>query len=62
MIVRAIKESDLTVLIAPYLIIGLIILAMLIVIRLVKMPKNGEQNHKIDFFPTLKRIHENTLS
>ena len=57
---QAIKESDLTVLIAPYLIIGLIILAMLIVIRLVKMPKNGDQNHKIDFFPTLKRIFMET--
>ena len=57
---QAIKESDLTVLIAPYLIIGLIILVMLIVIRLVKMPKNGDQNHKIDFFPTLKRIFMET--
>ena len=42
--------------IAPYLIIGLIIVAMLLLIRFVKMPKNGDQNHRIDFFPTLKRI------
>ena len=53
---QAIKESDLSVLIAPYLIIGLIIVAMLLLIRFVKMPKNGDQNHRIDFFPTLKRI------
>ena len=53
---EAIKESDLSVLIAPYLAIGLVILLMLIVIRLVKMPKNGEENHDINFLPTLKRI------
>lgn len=47
-------------LIAPYLIIGLVILAMLLLIRFVKMPKNGDQNHKIDFFPTLKRIFTQT--
>ena len=40
---QAIKESDLSVLIAPYLIIGLIIVAMLLLIRFVKMPKNGDQ-------------------
>ena len=50
------RESDLAVLIAPYLTIGIVILAMLLLIRFVKMPKNGDQNHKIDFFPTLKRI------
>lgn len=53
---QAIKESDLSVLIAPYLAIGGLILIMLILIRLVKMPKKGEENHYIDFFPTLKRI------
>ena len=57
---QAIKESDLSVLIAPYLIIGLVIVAMLLLIRFVKMPKNGDQNHKIDFFPTLKRIFTQT--
>lgn len=53
---EAIKEADLSVLIAPYLVIGLVILLMLIVIRLVRMPKNGEENHDINFIPTLKRI------
>jgi len=33
---------------------------MLLLIRFVKMPKNGDQNHKIDFFPTLKRIFTQT--
>ncbi len=52
----AIKESDLTVLITPYVIIGIIILAMFLLIRFTKMPKNGDKNHRIDFIPTLKRI------
>ena len=53
---EAIKEHDLAVLIAPYLIIGLVIVAMFLVIRFSKMPKNGDQSHKINFLPTLKRI------
>ena len=40
---EVLKESDLSVLIAPYLIIGLVILAMLFVIRAVNMPKNGDK-------------------
>lgn len=53
---EAIKEYDLSVLIGPYLIIGLVILAMLFFIRLMPMPKNNEDNHNINLFPTLKRI------
>ena len=52
----AMKEADLSVLISPYLAIGLVIVAMFIVIMLVKMPKNGDQNRDIHFMPTLKRI------
>ena len=53
---EAVKSSDLNVLITPYLIIGVVILIMLILIRLVKMPKNNDQSHSINFIPTLKRI------
>ncbi|WP_291560339.1 L-fucose:H+ symporter permease [Bacteroides sp.] len=53
---EAVRESDLSVLIAPYLVIGLVIIAMLVVIRLSKMPRNADQSHSIDFIPTLKRI------
>ena len=53
---EAVRDSDLSVLIAPYLVIGLVILAMLVVIRLAKMPRNADQSHSIDFIPTLKRI------
>jgi FHS family L-fucose permease-like MFS transporter len=53
---EAVRDSDLSVLIGPYLTIGVIILIMLIVMRLVKMPNTGGDNHDINFLPTLKRI------
>ncbi|MEG1839184.1 MAG: L-fucose:H+ symporter permease, partial [Bacteroidaceae bacterium] len=53
---QVLKESDLSVLIAPYLVIGLVILAMFLLIRFSRMPKSGDQSHNIDFVPTLKRI------
>ncbi|MDL2312759.1 L-fucose:H+ symporter permease [Bacteroidales bacterium OttesenSCG-928-B11] len=53
----AIKEHDLSVLIQPYLIIGLVIVFMFLLIRFARMPKNQDLSHgKIDFLPTLKRI------
>ena len=52
----AVRDADLSVLITPYLIIGAVIAAMLIIIRLTRMPSNGDQNHNINFIPTLKRI------
>lgn len=52
----AVKEHDLSVLITPYLIIGLVILLMFLLIRFAKMPKNSDSQRKIDFIPTLKRI------
>lgn len=51
-----VRDADLSVLITPYLLIGLIILVMLLVIRMTKMPHNGDQTHNIDFLPALKRI------
>jgi FHS family L-fucose permease-like MFS transporter len=52
----AMKDADLSVLISPYLAIGLVIVAMFLVIWLMNMPKNGDQNKNINFLPTLKRI------
>lgn len=52
----AVRDADLSVLITPYLIIGAIIAAMIIIIRLTRMPRNGDQNQNINFIPTLKRI------
>ena len=50
------KDYDLSVLIGPYLAIGIVILVMFLVILFAKMPKNGDKNHEINFLPTLRRI------
>ena len=53
---EAIKEADLSVLISPYLIIGLVIVVMFLVILFSKMPKNGDQTHDLNLMPTLRRL------
>ncbi|MDR2920496.1 MAG: L-fucose:H+ symporter permease [Tannerella sp.] len=53
---EALKQSDLSILINPYLIIGLIIVVMFLLILFANMPKNADKSHSIDFIPTLKRI------
>lgn len=53
---EAIRDSDLSVLIAPYLTIGIVILMMFVVIMVARMPKNADQAYSIDFISTLKRI------
>lgn len=40
---EAVKEYDLSVLIGPYLAIGLVILAMFVLILFWRMPKNGDK-------------------
>ena len=53
---EAVKMSDLEILSSPYIVIGIVIIMMFILIASVRMPKNADSNHTIDFFPTLKRI------
>lgn len=53
---EAVRDADLLTLITPYLFIGLVVLVMLVVIAVVRMPKNGDKSHSIDFLATLKRI------
>ena len=53
---ESIRDSDLSVLIAPYLTVGIVILMMFVVIMVARMPKNADQSHSIDFISTLKRI------
>lgn len=55
---EAIRDYDLSVLIAPYLVIGVVILLMLLVIRLVRMPSDGgaSQSHRVDFLQSLRRV------
>ncbi len=53
---QALRDADLMVLIKPYLFIGLVVLAMFLVIRFVKMPGSRDSSAKINFLPTLRRI------
>jgi len=53
---EALKQSDLGVLITPYVIIGVVIAVMFLLILFMKMPKNGDTNHDINFMPTMRRL------
>jgi MFS transporter, FHS family, L-fucose permease len=53
---EAMKMSDLHILSSPYIIIGIVIIMMFILIASVRMPRNANSTHTIDFFPTLRRI------
>ncbi len=53
---NALKDADLSTLIAPYLAIGVVIAVMICIILFAKMPKNGDQSHGINFGPTMRRL------
>jgi FHS family L-fucose permease-like MFS transporter len=53
---EAIKQSDLSILIEPYLVIGLIVLTMFLIILLVRMPKNADKDKSLNLPAALKRI------
>ncbi|MDO4823660.1 MAG: L-fucose:H+ symporter permease [Bacteroidales bacterium] len=53
---EALKQSDLSILVTPYLLIAVVIIVIMLVILFAKMPKNGEDNHDIRFWSTIKRI------
>lgn len=53
---EALKQADLSILISPYLIIGLVVLAMFLIILIRKLPKNSDISKEIHFIKTLKRI------
>lgn len=51
------RDSDLSVLIAPYLTIGIVILVMLAVFAVSRLPKNGETSgQKLDALSSIKRL------
>ncbi len=52
----AVRDADLSVLITPYLYIGLVVILMFIVIKFVKMPVKGDDEHDIHFGRSLRRI------
>ena len=53
---EAVKQSDLSILIAPYLAIGIIVLVMFLIILAARMPKNGDKDKTLHFSATIKRI------
>lgn len=53
---QALKQADLSVLMSPYLIIGIVVMVMFIIILLKKMPKNSDKSTEIHFGKMLKRI------
>jgi FHS family L-fucose permease-like MFS transporter len=56
---EAMKQADLSVLTAPYLAIGLVIVAMFFLILIARMPKDGDSDHSLNIGPTLHRLLHN---
>jgi FHS family L-fucose permease-like MFS transporter len=54
-----IRSNDLMVIRDPYVFLGLVVLAILVLIALVKMPEAKDGSGKIDFGPTMKRLIKN---
>ncbi len=54
-----IRSNDLMVIRDPYVFLGVVVLAILVVIALAKMPENKVEGAKLDFIPTLKRLFKN---
>ncbi len=56
----AIQQSDLGVIIGPYMILGIVVLAALVIFAIAKLPKTrGEDDNKINLGPTLSRLFRN---
>ena len=53
---EALKHSDLSVLITPYLMIAAVIAVMFVIIYMMRMPKNGDGNQGDSVGTTLKRL------
>ncbi len=53
---EAMKNSDLSILVTPYLTLGIVVLVMFAIIYFTKMPNSSDQSHDIDFIPTIKRL------
>ena len=57
----AVRDSDLGILIAPYLIIGMFIVCVFVLVWATGMPRHADDNHSIDFMPTMRRLAHNRL-
>ncbi len=54
-----VRTADLMVIRNPYVILGLVVLAILVVIALVNMPESKDSAGKVDFKPTMVRLFNN---
>ncbi|SFF67787.1 MFS transporter, FHS family, L-fucose permease [Salegentibacter agarivorans] len=52
----AIRTSDLEIIRNPYVILGGVVLVFLLIIGIMKMPRNNEQEAKVNFFDSVKRL------
>ena len=50
------NQSDLTILIAPYLAIGAVVMAMFLLILFMRMPRNGDKDKTFHFGATIRRL------
>lgn len=57
----AIRTSDLAIIRDPYVILGFVVLAMLIIILFTKMPKRAHADHSIRAKDTFKRLFRNPV-
>jgi FHS family L-fucose permease-like MFS transporter len=53
---EAVKMHDLHILSSPYIAIGGVIIVMFLVILFVRMPRNEESTHDLNFFGTIKKL------
>ena len=55
-----IRKADLNVIIGPYLVLGLVVLAALVLFAVARLPRTaGEEDNVINLGPTLKRLFSN---
>jgi FHS family L-fucose permease-like MFS transporter len=55
----AIRQHDLDIIIGPYMILGLFVLAALVVFAIAKLPHKGEEDKSVHVGATLKRLFTN---
>ncbi|SDD71044.1 MFS transporter, FHS family, L-fucose permease [Algoriphagus faecimaris] len=56
-----IRTNDLMIIRDPYVLLGLVVLAVMILITLVKMPEKVEGGKALDFLPSIKRLFRNRI-
>lgn len=54
-----IRTNDLMVIRDPYVMLGLVVIAVFVVIAMMKMPESKDSSGKVDFVPTMKRLFKN---